>query len=257
MLLDGVEYHGVRARGAAAWAPRVRGLREFPLGSLFRSLLRRASCAFAIFLVRLLEPYCRINFSLQHKGLCELSRPQCVFPRSPRTTSSLYPRRTATTCDIAKHSTPTHKHENTMLSAAKPNYGKSSLVWSMLKLKRQYRCAFDHVYLVCPPASRKSFEVRRVEFFSSANNSTIRRRSNSTRWMTTHSTFWRLSWRRTMRRAATPTTQSHAADFRRRAGQPARAREAAACFEFVQAPEFELLDSHAPKMAAPKKIRDV
>jgi hypothetical protein len=47
---------------------------------------------------------------------------------------------------------------NTMLIAAKPNYGKSSLVQSMLKRKRQYRCAFDHVYLVCPPASRKAFK---------------------------------------------------------------------------------------------------
>ena len=47
---------------------------------------------------------------------------------------------------------------NTMLIADKPNYGKSSLVQSMLKRKRQYRCAFDHVYLVCPPASRKAFK---------------------------------------------------------------------------------------------------
>ena len=29
---------------------------------------------------------------------------------------------------------------------------------SMLKRKRQYKCAFDHVYLVCPPASRSAFK---------------------------------------------------------------------------------------------------
>ena len=45
-----------------------------------------------------------------------------------------------------------------MIVSATPNKGKSSLVQSMLKRKRQYKCAFDHVYLVCPPASRSAFK---------------------------------------------------------------------------------------------------
>ena len=47
---------------------------------------------------------------------------------------------------------------NLMIVSATPNKGKSSLVQSMLKRKRQYKCAFDHVYLVCPPASRSAFK---------------------------------------------------------------------------------------------------
>ena len=47
---------------------------------------------------------------------------------------------------------------NVMIVSAAPNRGKSSLVQSMLKRKRQYRGAFDHVYLVCPSASRNAFK---------------------------------------------------------------------------------------------------
>ena len=47
---------------------------------------------------------------------------------------------------------------NLMIVSATPNKGKSSLVQSMLKRKRQYKCALDHVYLVCPPASRSAFK---------------------------------------------------------------------------------------------------
>ena len=160
MQLDGVEYHSFRARGADAWTPCIqllRRLREFSLRALFCSLLRRAGCTSCHFVTAVVWPCCRINFSLQHKGLYYLSRSQCVLPRSPQTTSIVSASHRSHVI-LPNIQPPCINTNNTMLIAAKPNYGKSLLVQSMLKRKRQYRCAFDHVYLVCPPASRKAFK---------------------------------------------------------------------------------------------------